>query len=103
VRWKDDTTSWEPLRNLKNSNPIEVAEYAVMNALEKEPAFVWWVPHTLRHHDAIISTLKMASYVKWTQKFGLEVPTSIKCALEIDRETGTDFWQKAIAKKMLHV
>jgi hypothetical protein len=28
ILWKDGCTSWEPLRNLKASNPIEVAEYA---------------------------------------------------------------------------
>ena len=29
VEWKDGTTSWERLADLKESNPIEVAEYAV--------------------------------------------------------------------------
>ncbi len=39
--------------------------------------------------------------MKKAEKFGLEVPQSIKRALEIDKETGTDFWHRAIAK--LHV
>ncbi len=29
VQWHDGTTSWEPLHNLKESNPVEVAEHAV--------------------------------------------------------------------------
>jgi hypothetical protein len=103
VRWKDGTTSWEPLRNLKNSNPLEVAQYAVTNELDKEPAFAWWVPHTIKRHDTIISALKTVTSTKKSHKFGLEISTSIKRALEIDQETGTDFWQKAIAKEMLHV
>jgi hypothetical protein len=28
VEWKDGTTSWERLADLKESNPVEVAEYA---------------------------------------------------------------------------
>lgn len=31
VRWKDGTTSWVSLRDLKESNPVELAEYAVAN------------------------------------------------------------------------
>ena len=33
--------------DLKASNPVEVAEYAVANRLVKEPAFKWWVPHVI--------------------------------------------------------
>ena len=47
VEWKDGTSSWIPLKILKESNPIEVAEYAVSRGIEKEPAFNLWVNHTL--------------------------------------------------------
>jgi hypothetical protein len=43
VQWKDKTTSWIPLKDLKKSNPVEAAEYAVANKLSLEPAFAWWV------------------------------------------------------------
>jgi len=29
IRWRDRSTSWEPLSDLKESYPIQVAEYAV--------------------------------------------------------------------------
>ena len=29
---------------MKESNPIEVAEYAISNKLVHEPDFAWWVP-----------------------------------------------------------
>jgi hypothetical protein len=45
VQWRDGSTSWEKLKGLKASNPVEVAEYAVVNRLVEEPAFKWWVPH----------------------------------------------------------
>jgi hypothetical protein len=28
VRWKDDSTSWIPLKDLKESHPVQVVEYA---------------------------------------------------------------------------
>jgi hypothetical protein len=37
VKWKDGTSTWVPLKDLKDSNPIEVAEYAVANKLVSEP------------------------------------------------------------------
>ena len=99
VLWKDGSTSWEPLRNLKESNPVQVAEYATANKIEDEAAFAWWVPYTLKKRDRIISSVKCHN-VKRNNKFGIEVPRSIERALEIDRETKTDYWLKAIEKEM---
>ena len=48
VEWKGGATSWIPLVELKDSHPIELAEYARANRIDDEPAFAWWVPHTLR-------------------------------------------------------
>jgi hypothetical protein len=47
VQGKDGPVSWLQLKDLKESNPVEVAEYVVANKLVHMPAFVWWVPHTL--------------------------------------------------------
>ena len=41
VQWRDGSTSWEKLSNLKESHPIEVAEYAVSQDIADEPAFNW--------------------------------------------------------------
>ena len=32
---------------MKESHPVEVAEYARARGTDKEPSFEWWVPHTL--------------------------------------------------------
>jgi hypothetical protein len=44
VDWKDGTTRWERLADLKESNPVEVAEYAATKSLLNSPAFVWCAP-----------------------------------------------------------
>jgi uridine kinase len=41
VEWKDGNTSWEQLEDLKESNPVEVAEYAATKILIDTPTFVW--------------------------------------------------------------
>jgi hypothetical protein len=38
-QWKDGSTSWENLADLKESHPIETAEYAVAMGIDHKPAF----------------------------------------------------------------
>jgi Fe-S-cluster containining protein len=99
VEWKDGTTSWVDLKDVKDTNPVLLAEYAVANKLVSEPAFQWWVPYTLKKRDRIIKALKKR-YFRKMEKFGLELPKSVHRALEIDQETGTTFWRDAIRKEV---
>jgi hypothetical protein len=55
VEWGDGTTSWIPLKDMKNSNPIEAGEYAVAQQLAGLPAFAWWVRTALRARDQFIN------------------------------------------------
>jgi hypothetical protein len=100
--WKDKLTSWVKLNDLKVSNPIELAEYAVANRIVEEPAFKWCVSNTLCKQNHIISKVKK-KYWRMTHKFGCKLPHSVEEALEIDRQTGTDHWQRALNKEMSKV
>jgi ribosomal protein L31E len=91
-----------PLRNLKESNPVELAKYAMANKLSEEAAFHWWVSFTLKKIDRIISAIKTRSH-KHNQKFGIKIPQSVERALAIDQETNTSLWKDAIEKEMKHV
>lgn len=102
VQWKDGSTSWIPLKDLKESNPIEVAEYAVANKIAEEPAFAWWVRHVLRKRNRFIGKVK-SKYWSRTHKYGIELPKTAQQALAIDKRTGTDFWRLAIEKEMANV
>jgi hypothetical protein len=93
---------WERLANLMESNPVQVAEYAVVNKLAEQPAFIWWIKDVLQRRNWINSKVKVR-YWKRTYKFGICVPKSVKDALEIDAETGTKFWKCAIKKEMANV
>jgi hypothetical protein len=44
--------TWQHLKDLKESHPIAVAEYAIVDKLVSEPAFVcWWVPFVMKRQD----------------------------------------------------
>jgi hypothetical protein len=58
VEWRDDTSTWMDLKDVKEANPIELAEYAVTNNIDKEPAFGWWVPYVFKKRDRIIAKTK---------------------------------------------
>jgi hypothetical protein len=104
-QWKDGSTSWENLADLKDSHPYETAEYAVTQGIDHKPAFNWWVPHVLKKRDQIISLVckRTTRYLKRTHKFGIEVPKTVKETLALDRKTSNTLWADAIAKEMKEV
>ena len=102
VSWKNGTEEWIPLSTMKTSNPIEVAEFAIANSIDKEPAFCFWIPYTLRKRDRIIAGVN-ARVQRVTHKYGVELPRSIKEALALDVRNGNNFWGDAINKEMLNL
>ena len=99
VQWKDASTDWIKLKDLKDAYPVPLADYAVANDIQSEPAFAWWVPHTLKKRTAIISKVK-SKYWARTHKYGIRVPKSVKEAQAIDRANGNTLWQDAINLEM---
>ena len=41
VEWKDGSTSWLPLKEVKETNSVDLAQYGKDNMLLDEPAFAW--------------------------------------------------------------
>ena len=102
VQWKTGEQQWVPLKDLKESNPVEVADYVKANGLIDEPAFKWWVPYTLRKRDYIIAKVT-ARVKKKTHKYGIKIPRTVKEAYELDKINGNTYWRDAIAKEMENV
>jgi hypothetical protein len=57
VQWKDGTTSWERLADLKESNPVDVAEFAATKNLHDDFSFAWRLPHVLKKRNRIIAAV----------------------------------------------
>ena len=102
ILWKDGTSTWERLADLKESYPIDVAQYAIDNGIDGELAFSWWVPYVTKKKERILTAVNH-QYHKITHKFGFEIPKTVKHALEIDNETKTTLWRDAIQKEMQNV
>ena len=99
VTWKDGSTNWINVKDLKESFPVQLAEYVENNRLSREEAFSWWLPYVLKKRKSIIAKLK-SKYWQRTHKYGIRVPKSVEEALRIDKEEGNTFWADAIEVEM---
>jgi hypothetical protein len=99
ISWQDGSTLWHPLSDVKNSFQLQMAEYAKDNKLENEPAFSWWVNHTLKKKKRLIKSTKTRC-AKWPHKFSIYIPRTVEEALKIDKDTNTSHWRNAIHEEM---
>ncbi len=54
AEWKDGSSSWVSLADMKDSYPVQTADYAARNNLTQEAAFRWWEPFTLKKRERIL-------------------------------------------------
>ena len=99
VLWKDGSTSWERLADLKESHPVDVAEFAVSGGIDHEPASLGGPRTSSRRGNRIIKSVK-ARLQKRSHKFGIQIPTSVMNAIALDRANGNTLWQESIKKEM---
>ena len=90
---------------MKESHPTEIVEYALLQEINHEPTFNWWVPHVLKKRERVISLVKQHNtrYLKRTHKFGIELPMSVKDAYDLDKKNSNIFWADSISKEMKNV
>jgi hypothetical protein len=102
MEWKDGSTTWIPLKDAMDSYPVQLAEYAIAHKLQDRPAFAWWVPFVVQKCERLISKIKTKCWV-CTYKFVIEIPKSVKHALELDKKNGNTLWWDAIMLEMKNV
>ena len=91
-----------PLKDLKESYPIETAEFARARGIDDEPAFVLRIPYTFRKCDIMIGQVKGRYVWRITHKYGVELPKSISHSETLDKENKTSLWSKALTKEMFY-
>jgi hypothetical protein len=87
------------LEDLKESNPVAVAEYAATKSLLDDPDFLWWDPPVLTKRSIIIAAVTK-HYHNRTHKFGIEVPKIWDDCVRLDKENDNTLWQDAVRKEM---
>ena len=90
------------LEGSQRSYPVQVAEYSVAAKISMEPAFIWWVPHTLKKHNHIVLKVKLKYWLRM-HNFGIRIPKSVKEAKQLDQENGDTQWWDAICKEIQNV
>ena len=93
--WKYGSKTWAPLKDLKESNPVDISEYVVGDKISKESSFAWWLPYTLKKRVHIITDVK-ARFLNKSHNFSVEVYTSVKEAYRIDHKNNNTLWRDAI-------
>ena len=102
IQWKDGSSTWNQLKDVNESYPVQLAEYVTENKILGEPAFAWWINHVLRKRDRIIS--KTASkYWQKTSKYGVLITKRVKQAIQLDKANGDTRWWDAILQEMKNV
>ena len=99
IQWKDGSTTWVPLKDMKESYPFQVSEYAVLTRIQEEPTFVCWFPHVLLKRNRIVVKVK-SKYCICIHKFGLKMHKAVTEAISIDCDNGDILWWDAISKEM---
>ena len=64
VKWKYGSTTWIALKDMKESYPVQLAEYAVQNRISLEPAFTWRDPYGLKKRNCILAKIKSKYWIR---------------------------------------
>ena len=101
-QWKDGSSTWVALKDMKEAYPVQVAEYAVTSRIADQPAFAWWIPYVLKKRDRILAKVKSKYWIR-THKFGIRIPKTVEDAKAEDARNGNTLWWDAICKEMRNV
>ena len=101
AQWKAGSMNWIALKDIKESYPVQVAEYAGAR-ISMEPAFAWWVPHMLKKRNRIIVKVKSKYWMR-THKFIICIPKTVEEAKDLDMQNSNTLWCDAICKEMKNV
>jgi hypothetical protein len=88
---------------MKDTYPLQTAEYAKANKIQDEPAFAWWVAHAQRIGQRIVAKVaryaKTAKYWSHTHKYGIEVPSLLKKLWKLMHLQGLTSGAKQLTRK----
>ena len=86
------------IQHQRIAEPLLLIEYAVKNKLVRHPDWSWTAEYAKTNGQASkLRNVFKAARDETKFKFGIEVPTSVKHALEIDRTNVNTCWRDAQA------
>jgi hypothetical protein len=98
-QWRDGSTTWVALKDMKQSYPIQVAEYSIANCIDDKAAFAWWVKTLLKKRDRVLAKVK-SKYWQRTHKHSIWIPKSVEEVLAIENANGNTLWWDVVSKEI---
>ena len=87
---------------MKESYPIDIADFSKANGIDDKPYFTWWVHYTLRKRDVIMYSIKLR-VIKTMHKYGIKIPMSVDHVYKTNKKNKDKLWRNAIHKEMQNV
>ena len=94
-KWKTGEESWIPLCSLKNHDLYSNVIYAPKTKLIGQKEWTW-IKDFVDNKTTYETTYETTKSFGQKQKFGIQVPRSVKHALELDARNGNTLWRNAI-------
>ena len=85
IKWKDGSTNSVTLKDVKESYPVQVAEFVISNHIAEEPAFAWWVPFVMKKRNHILAKVKSKYWLR-SHKFRIRIPKSVEEVKKVDNQ-----------------
>ena len=108
VVWQTGTSSWQLMNALRYQDPVIIVQYVLRNEKLKKHKWFKWIKHYLDDDDNINESVyalaartdnKNAKRIK----FGVEVPRSIRHAIQLDMQNNNNEWREAIEKELKQI
>ena len=105
VQWLNGHRTWISLNSLRLHDPYTcILYYTNNNYLRLEQEWDWVSEYIVRLGDVerFISAVNQKKNAPKYQ-FGVQVPTSVRHALQLDKENGNTLWEDAIKKEIAEI
>ena len=96
VSWGSATTTWEPMTEIFNDDPVSVSVYALKNNLLNQPGWKRCKPYVKnsKRFARMVHQARLKNFRnKPRYKYGFQVPRSHEEAVFIDEKNGNTKWQ----------
>ena len=100
-----DVRQYIRLDNLRTDEPWLCIRYAAQHNLMTKPGWEW-IPKYIELDESLcemIHTYRASVLYGQKYEFGVEIPTSDKNALLLDKNNGNTLWKKSIDKELLQI
>ena len=102
VLWKQGNSTWISLKSLRLHDPYACVLFATEKKLVNSPEWEWvkdFIDDTACY-TRMLHAMKTTKSFGPKYKFGVQVPRSVKHALDLDKKNGNNLWKEAILKEL---